>query len=364
MNETGNLGISSKRRRGVLLVNLGSPDSPAVEDVRRYLKQFLMDRNVIDVPAVLRWTIVNLFVLPTRPKRSAEAYRSIWRPEGSPLVVTSERVRARVAEGLGMPVSLAMRYGNPSIRKGLEDLIGPGSPRVEEILLVPLYPHYAMSTIGSTVDETRKALRRINSNIRLEVLPPFYEDERYIEALAASMRESVDRGFDHLLFSYHGLPERHLRKTDPTGRHCLASPSCCETPSRAHATCYRHQVMRTTKLVADKLGLPREKHSVAFQSRLGRDKWLEPSTASELARLARSGVARLLVVSPAFVSDCLETLEEIAREGRKTFLEAGGRDYEFIPCLNEHPAWIGALREWCERPAISPAHAEAAPVHG
>jgi ferrochelatase len=341
----------STGRRGALLVNLGSPDSPSVADVRRYLGQFLMDGDVIDIPAPLRWLIVKLFILPTRPKRSAEAYRSIWGSEGSPLVVTSERVRALVADGIDIPVALAMRYGNPSIRRGLEDLTSSKEPRVEEVLLVPLYPHYAMSTVGSTVAETRRELRRMKTDARLEVLPPFYEDELYISALVESMRESVSRGFGHLLFSYHGLPERHLRKTDPTGSHCLSSGACCETPSKAHATCYRHQVLRTTELAVKRLGIPREKYSIAFQSRLGRDKWLDPATSNELVRLARSGAGKLLVVCPAFVSDCLETIEEIEREGRRTFLEAGGKDFEYIPCLNQHPAWIAALRGWCGQPA-------------
>jgi ferrochelatase len=341
--------------RGVLLVNLGSPDSPSAADVRRYLAQFLMDGNVIDVPAPVRWLIVNLFVLPTRPKRSAEAYRSIWWKEGSPLVVASERMRSLVAEGTDVPVALAMRYGNPSIRRGIEELAGSGGRDVDEILLVPLYPHYAMSTVGSTVDETRRELRRMKKRIRLEVLRPFYDRKPYVAALADSMRGPVSRAFDHLLFSYHGLPERHLRKTDPTGSHCLSSGACCETPSKAHDTCYRHQVLKATDLVARELGIPREKYSVSFQSRLGKDKWLEPATSNELVRLARAGTRRLLVVCPAFVTDCLETLEEIDREGRKTFIEAGGDVFEYIPCLNQHPAWIAALRGWCGEPAAAPA---------
>jgi ferrochelatase len=241
-----------------------------------------------------------------------------------------------------------MRYGSPAIPAVVGQLAAAG---MDELFLVPLYPHYAMSTVGSTVAETRRQLRRMKAGIRLEVLSPFYKEELYISALAESMRECVSRGFGHLLFSYHGLPERHLRKTDPTGSHCLASSACCETPSRAHATCYRHQVLRTTELAAKRLGIPRERYSVAFQSRLGRDKWLAPSTSSELVRLARAGVGKLLVVCPAFVSDCLETLEEIEREGRKTFVEAGGGEFEYIPCLNQHPAWIAALCEWCARPA-------------
>jgi ferrochelatase len=322
-----------------------------VRDVRRYLGEFLMDGYVIDVPYVLRRLIVSLFILPSRPRRSARAYASIWRKEGSPLIVISRRVQALVQEGFDIPVALAMRYGSPSIRSALQDLLDRRDPRLAEILLVPLYPHYAMPTVGGTVDEVRKTLRRMKSDARLEVLPPFFEDDLYIGALAESMRDLVERGFDHLLFSYHGLPERHLRKADPTSGHCLSSASCCGTPSPAHAVCYRHQVLRTTELVAEKLALAKDRYSVAFQSRFGMDKWLAPSTSAEIVRLARSGVKRLLVVCPAFVSDCLETLEEIGIRGRESFLAAGGESFNAIPCLNHRPSWIVALKTWCSAPA-------------
>ncbi len=338
---------SEADHRGVLLVNMGSPDSPSVGDVRRYLDEFLMDGDVIDVPYVLRRFVVSLFVLPSRPRRSAKAYESIWWREGAPLVVLSRKVRALVQEGVDAPVGLAMRYGNPGIRKGLEELLDARGPEMREILLIPLYPHYAMSTVRSAVGAVRETLTRMKRDVRLDVLPPFYEDDLYINALAERMRGHLDRDFDHLLFSYHGLPLRHLRKTDPTGRHCLSSASCCDSPSPAHATCYRHQVMRTTVLVAARLGIPAGKHSVAFQSRMGKNKWLGPFTSDEIVRLAGSGVRRLLVVSPAFVTDCLETLEEIGVRGRKLFLDSGGKEFELVPCLNDHPAWIEALRAWC-----------------
>ncbi len=337
----------SASRRGILLVNLGSPDSPSVRHVRRYLGEFLMDGYVIDVPYVVRRLIVSLFILPARPRRTARAYASIWWKEGSPLLVISRRVQALVQEGFDIPVALAMRYGNPSIRSALGDLLGRRDPRLDEILLVPLYPHYAMPTVGGTVDEVRKTLRRMKSDVRLHVLPPFFEDDLYIGALVESMRETVERGFDHLLFSYHGLPERHLKKTDPTSGHCLSSASCCVIPSPAHAVCYRHQVLRTTELAANRLALSKDRYSVAFQSRFGMDKWLAPSTSNEIVRLARAGVKRLLVVCPAFVSDCLETLEEIGIRERESFLAAGGESFHVIPCLNYHPSWIAALKSWC-----------------
>lgn len=325
---------------GVLLVNTGSPASPDVADVRRYLDQFLMDGRVLDLPWPLRRLIVSLFILPKRPHRSAEAYRAIWWPEGSPQIVLGRRLAERLQHELATPVALAMRYGHPSIAAGLRELLRHD---IQELLLVPLFPHYAMSTTGSIVAETQAALARLRPGLPLRVLPPFYADLRYIAALVASARPYLETGYDHLLFSYHGLPERHLRKTDPTGRHCLRVADCCAKPSPTHATCYRHQVLRTTALFAEAAGVPAERYSVAFQSRLGRDRWLQPATSDELVRLAQRGVRRLLVICPAFVADCLETLEEIGINGRETFLAAGGEQFTLIPALNDHPDWVKAL---------------------
>jgi len=334
-------------KRAVLLSNLGSPRSCEVGDVRDYLNEFLMDARVLDVPYPIRRFIVSAFILPKRPSQSAEAYRSIWWEEGSPLVVISRRVEAKVRERLDVPVELSMRYGEPSIAGALDRLLAAAGGDLEEILFVPLYPHYAMSTVETGVVRAREALKRRAPGVRLVVLPPFYEDRRYVEALVDSARAHLDRGYDHLLFSYHGLPERHLRKTDPTGRHCLRSSGCCDTPSPAHATCYRAQVFRTTEAFAKEAGLSADKYSVAFQSRLGRDPWLRPFADAEIARLGREGVRKLLVICPAFVSDCLETLEEIGIRGRETFVDSGGGELELIPCLNENPLWIDALVDWC-----------------
>ena len=328
--------------RGVLLVNTGSPDSPEVADVRRYLGQFLMDGRVLDQPWPLRKLVVSGFILPRRPQRSAAAYRAIWWPEGSPQVVLSRRLADGLQARLDTPVALAMRYGNPSIEAGLSQLLQQG---IDDLLLVPLFPHYAMSTTQSVMEETQAVLKRLRPGLPLRVMPSFYADARYVAALAASAQPYLDQGYDHLLLSYHGLPERHLRKTDPTGQHCLRSAGCCVTPSPAHATCYRHQVLRTTELVVQTLGVPAGKHSVSFQSRLGRDPWLQPATAGELERLAQSGVHRLLVICPAFVVDCLETLEEIGVAGRETFLAAGGESFTLIPALNDQAQWVAAFGE-------------------
>lgn len=337
---------SSESERGIVLVNLGSPDSPSTGDVRRYLGEFLMDGRVLDVPYLLRRLIVSGFILPFRPKRSARAYRSIWWDEGSPLIVLSRRMERLIQRRLSEPVELAMRYGNPSIERALRRLI-ERKPDMKEVFMVPLYPHYAMSTYESCVVAVQDTIERLGPGLRLEVVEPFFDHPEYIDVLVESAGGYLSEPFDHLLFSYHGLPERHLRKTDPTGAHCLAESDCCETRARAHRTCYRHQVLRTTAKFAERADLPKSKFSVAFQSRLGRDSWLQPYTAQEIERLARGGIKRLLVICPAFVTDCLETLEEIGIGGREIFLRAGGEEFELIPCLNDHPRWMDVVTRWC-----------------
>jgi protoporphyrin/coproporphyrin ferrochelatase len=331
-------------QKGVLLVNLGSPVSPSVADVRAYLDEFLMDSRVLDYPAPLRRLIVSAFILPKRPKNSAHAYQMIWWKEGSPLIVLSERLRDRLQEQLPYPVALAMRYGQPSIRTAIFKLM---QQNVTEILLVPLYPHYAMSTFETVLAATQNALTRLDKPPTLRVLQPFYRDPTYITAVVESARPYLTQEYDHLLFSYHGIPERHLRKSDPTRRHCLSGSDCCSIASAAHATCYRHQVLATTAAFVAAAQLPVGLYSVAFQSRLGRDAWLQPYTSAEIQRLANEGCRKLMVICPAFVSDCLETLEEIAMRGKETFLEAGGAEFITIPCLNDHPVWVEALAGWC-----------------
>lgn len=327
--------------KGILLVNLGSPNSPSVPDVRRYLNEFLMDGRVIDVPWLMRRFIVGM-ILINRPKESAHAYQKIWTKEGSPLVVTSRNVQGKLQQRVQVPVELAMRYQEPSIAGAVRKLAGRG---VDELLLIPLFPHYAMSSFETAVERVKEAARSIAPKMRIEVQPPFFKDPDYIAALVASAREILTRDYDYLLFSYHGLPERHMRKSDPTGCHCLTKENCCEVASPAHATCYRAQCFQTTAEFVQRAGVPREKYSVSFQSRLGKDPWLKPYTDFELERLAKQGVKKLLVICPAFVADCLETIEEIGIRGRETFLRAGGKEFALIPCMNEHSLWIEALEK-------------------
>ncbi len=329
-----------KNNRGVLLINLGSPDSTSVKDVRRYLAEFLMDKRVIDAPFPIRCFIVYGCILPFRPKQSAEAYEKIWTDAGSPLISNGFSVQQSLQERLGLPVELAMRYQNPSAEKAVSNLADKG---VDEILVVPLFPHYAMSSYGTAVTKVKSARDRSAPGISLSVVSPYYADPDYINALVGSANQEMPEEFDHLLFSFHGLPERHLRKTDPTGCHCLVEKDCCSRESPAHATCYRAQCFKTVEAVATKMEIPETRYSTAFQSRLGRDPWLKPYTDEAIARLAQQGVRRLVVMCPAFVADCLETIEEIGIRGREIFHENGGEQFRLIPCLNDHPLWLEAL---------------------
>ncbi|GHB97203.1 ferrochelatase [Cerasicoccus arenae] len=332
---------------GVLLLNLGSPASTAVPDVREYLKEFLLDERVIDSPPLVRNAIVRGLILPTRPPKTAAAYQRIWTPEGSPLVTVSEKQRDLVAAGRDIPIALAMRYGEPAIAKVIGKLIAQD---VDRLFVMPLYPHYAMSSYETVVVRVMEEIAAQKPAMDVTLLQPFYQDEDYIEAMVANAKPYFDQGYDHILFSYHGIPERHLRKGDPSHAHCLARPDCCESCHPAHHTCYRHQCFATTRAIVAKAGIPAEKHSVSFQSRLGRDPWLKPYTDFVLEELPAKGVKKLLVMCPAFTTDCLETLEEISMEGKESFLKAGGQEFAQIPCLNASPPLIkflnGRIDQW------------------
>ena len=330
--------------KGVLLVNLGSPDSPTPKDVKPYLDEFLMDERVIDVPAWLRNIIVRGIILQTRPKKSAEAYQKIWWEEGSPLVVISERFAEKVKQNTTMPVALGMRYGSMTIKNALQELKDQG---VDDVLLVPLYPQYAMSSFETVVVKTMEEQEKHFPGVKITTLQAFYKNEDYIKVLSESIADGLkDFDYDHILFSYHGIPERHIRKSDPTKFHCKIDGNCCSTNSVAHNSCYRHQCYETTKKVKAFLGLSDDQVSLSFQSRLPNDPWLKPYTDFEFERFAKEGKKRLAVITPAFVADCLETLEEIAMEGKHQFTSAGGEDYKHIPCLNDSDDWVGVMAKW------------------
>ncbi|RFN59122.1 ferrochelatase [Marixanthomonas ophiurae] len=333
-------------KKGVLLVNLGSPDTTKPKDVKKYLDEFLMDPRVIDVPRWARILIVRGIILNTRPKKSAEAYQKIWWEEGSPLIVLSERLQKKVQDKVTLPVSLAMRYGSMTLKKGLQELV---DQNVDEVLVVPLYPQFAMATTETINVKVEELCNEFFPQLKTASLPAFYNKPEYIEVLSNSIQEHI-KGLDyeHLLFSYHGVPERHIRKSDITNSHCKIDGSCCVTSSKAHQYCYRHQCYETTRLVAEKLGLTENSYSVSFQSRLGFDPWLQPYTDRTIERMGKAGIKKMAVVTPAFVSDCLETLEEIAMEGEEIFHETGGKEFTTVPCLNDRDDFAQLLADWID----------------
>lgn len=328
-------------------MNLGSPDSTEVKDVKRYLDEFLMDERVIDKPFLQRFLLVKGIITRFRAPKSAEAYKSIWTKEGSPLMVLTYQLQAALQAQIAEPVEVAMRYGTPSPKQAFDKLRSQ-YPGLEEVILVPLYPHYAMSSYETAVVYAEELHKKGGYPFRLTTIKPFYNVDAYINALAESIKPYLQQDYDQILFSYHSIPERHVMKGDPTGAHCLKAEGCCTVNSAAHKYCYRHQCYETTRLAAEKLGIPKDKYAVSFQSRLGRAEWLKPYTALRLAALPEEGVKKLLVVFPAFISDCLETLEEIAIEGRHIFLNGGGQEFTSIPCLNVHPEWVKVLANWVQ----------------
>jgi ferrochelatase len=330
--------------KGVLLVNLGSPDSPQAKDVKPYLDEFLMDKYVIDIPFLLRALVVRGIILRTRPERSASAYSRIWRDDGSPLVVLSMHMCEKVKTQVSAPVALAMRYGKPSIQTGLQELHAQG---VTEVLMIPLYPQHAMASTVTVDEMADEVCRKHFPDMTLTKVPAFYNRPDYIAALADSIRRGLeDFEWDHLLFSYHGIPERHIRKTDITKSHCKINGTCCVTPSPAHEFCYRHQCFETTRLVVEALGIPEGKYSQTFQSRLAGDKWLQPYTDVEVNKMPARGIMNLAVVTPAFVTDCLETLEEIGMEANHQFRQRGGHAFRAIPCMNDSDEWVQTVSNW------------------
>jgi ferrochelatase len=333
--------------KGALLINLGSPDSPDPKDVKRYLGEFLMDERVIDLPKPLRTFLVKGIILNTRPKKSAKAYKKIWWEEGSPLIVLSKRLQEAVQKKVSVPMGLAMRYGSPSIEQGIKSLVDQG---VDEIMLIPLYPQFAMATTETILVLAEKIKNEKYPELEFTVLPPFYNHPDYIRVLSQSIQEDLkDKKWEHLLFSYHGIPERHIRKSDITKSHCKIDKSCCQTTSEAHQYCYRHQCYETTRQVAEYLELEEGTYSTSFQSRLGVDPWLQPYTDQTVARFAKKGIKNMAIVTPAFVSDCLETLEEIGMEAAEDFEEKGGEELHVIPCINTRTDWVNVMSRWIDQ---------------
>jgi len=343
--------LSDGRRTGVLLVQLGTPRSPTPRDVRAYLREFLGDPRVLDLPAVGRWMLLNLVILPFRPRRSAAAYSQIWLAEGSPLRLHSRRLADEVAAELGSEyiLRLAMRYGEPSLAQAVREL---READVSRIRVIPLFPQYAASTNGSVQQRVMELAGEEWIVPALEFVPDFATHPGFIEAAADTARQRM-AGFrpDHVLFSYHGLPERQIRRGDPSGTHCLERDDCCRELGPKNRSCYRAQCAATTRALAEALDLPSESISMSFQSRLGRTPWIGPYTDHVLPELAARGVKRLAVLCPSFVADCLETLEEVGIRGRAQWREAGGDELLLVPCVNAHPRFVSAIADLArERP--------------
>ena len=323
--------------KGALLINLGSPDSTDSKDVKKYLKEFLMDERVIDEPLWLRTILVKGIILNFRPKKSAKAYKKIWWEDGSPLIVLSYKLLKKVSLMTSIPVALSMRYGNPSIKSGIQELVEKG---VTEILLIPLYPQHAMASTETILVLAEKIRKEFFPSVQFNNLPAFYNHKDYIRVLSNSIEKYLkNKNWDHILFSYHGIPERHIRKTDITKSHCKIDQSCCQISSPAHQYCYRHQCYETTRLVAEYLELKDGTYSSSFQSRLAGQPWLKPYTDKVVENFAETGMKNMAIVTPAFVSDCLETLEEIAM---------GGNEFHVVPCLNDDKDWVKTLSRWID----------------
>lgn len=332
----------NKAKKGVLLVNLGTPDSPSVSDVRKYLDEFLMDGRVIDINPVSRALLVKGIIVPFRGPKSAKTYRKIWTGNGSPLMYYSERAATLLQESLGADfhVELAMRYQNPSIQSALQKLQDAG---VSSIRVIALFPQYASATTGSVHEKVMEIVRTWQTIPDLSFVNSFHDDDLMIRVFAENGRKYSPGSFDHILFSFHGLPQRQLKKADVTGSHCLRSADCCSTLTFVNQFCYSAQSFNTARLIAGVLGIPADKYTVTFQSRLGRDPWAQPYTSEVIHKLAQKGAKRILVFCPAFVADCLETIYEIGEEYDEEFRKLGGEKVQLVESLNEDPLWIEAL---------------------
>lgn len=330
---------------GVLLLNLGTPDSPSVRDVRRYLAEFLADPLVIDLPTPLRRALLHGIILRTRPARAAAAYRAIWTERGSPLRFHGDDLAAGLREQLGTEVAaveLAMRYGQPSIGAALERLRARG---IDDVVAVPLFPQYSMAAWKSAAQAVFSAAARLRNLPRLSFVPPFYDHPAFLDAVAAVAQPVlVAMRPDKVLFSFHGLPEAHCRRSDdsPHAAHCLRSADCCEPIVHANRFCYRAQCVRTARGLADRLGLGEGEHETSFQSRLSR-RWIRPFSDARIRAMPAEGARRIAVLCPSFVADCLETLEEIGLRATEDFRRAGGDELRLVPCVNADASWVSGL---------------------
>lgn len=333
-------------KTAILLVNLGTPDAPEEGAIRKYLKEFLSDPRIIDLPPLARKSLLNFIILPKRPARVAPKYQKIWMPEGSPLMVYGSRLLGKLRPHIHEEVRLemAMRYGNPSIKGVLSRLI---DEKIDRILIVPLFPQYASATSGSVYQEVFESIKDRWFIPAISVLPPFFKESFYIHSMADLIAENTDLSKNHLLFSYHSLPEKHLHKTLPYESLCMKTSDCCSTLNEENHYCYRAQCFETSRLIADKLGLTEGEYTVSFQSRLGKEMWLQPETGETIEKLALEQ-KDISVCSPSFLIDCLETLEELGVQERNNFQAAGGRGFSLIPSLNDSNQWVKSFGEYLQ----------------
>jgi len=332
--------VELQKNEGVLLINLGSPKELSKKSVRQYLRVFLSDDNVVDLPKFFQQFILRLFILPFRPKNTLEAYEKIWTKEGSPLIISTESIANKLTEKTGWNVEYAMRYEEPSIEKALHKF---KKNEINKIYVISLYPHNAMATTVTTELETRNVAMNISNDFELIFTKPFFDNEEYINAMVNSIRPYVEnKSYDKIIFSYHGIPKRQAKKTDETGEHCFSTSNCCEVENDGSKDCYRSHTRIASDLTAKKLGLEDDQWEIAYQSRIGPG-WLTPFTDKRLAKLPEEGKDNIAILCPSFISDCLETLEEIDIRGRETFLKAGGKKMTYIPCLNDSEDTINLL---------------------
>ena len=330
----------SENTTGILLINLGSPKKLTKKSVREYLKVFLSDDYVLDLPKILQQIILRVFILPFRPKKTLEAYELIWTPEGSPLIISTESIANKLSLKTGWDVDYAMRYEDPSIENALLNFKNKG---IYKIIVISLYPHNALATTITTEMETRIVANKLSEDFELVFTKPFFDNEIYINAISKTIKPHIEKAsFDKIVFSYHGIPKRQAKKTDETGEHCFSDGNCCEIVGDGSKDCYRSHTRIASDLTAKKLGLSDDQWEVAYQSRLGPG-WLTPFTDKRLAELPEEGKKNIAVLCPSFISDCLETLEEIDIRGRKTFFDAGGKIMTYIPCLNDSEDTINLL---------------------
>lgn len=340
----------SKPSKGILLVNLGTPDSPSVPDVKRYLNEFLTDGRVIDIPAWRRWLLVKGIITPFRAPNSAKLYQAIWDEKtGSPLLHYSELQQQLLQDQLGgdYHVELAMRYQNPSIASALSKL---RRMNLESIRIIPLFPQYASASTGSVIDKVMEVMRGWHTFPDVSIVNDFYDQETMIDVFVENALQHKPETYDHLLFSYHGLPVRQLTGVEASGKHDCEIAGCRERIGTHNRYCYLAQSYATTRLIAKRLQLSQQDYTVCFQSRLGKTPWIQPYTSDVLEKVAAQGKKRLLVFCPAFVADCLETIYEVGTEYATEFKKLGGEHVQLVESLNAHPRWIQGLRQLATEP--------------